>query len=249
MNVTVHDSVDRLGAAAAHLGGEAIRQALSRQDRATIIVATGASQFATLEHLTCVPGIDWGRVDAYHLDEYLGIDERHPASFRRFLWERFVDRLPSPIGSFEAIGTDDDPMEECRRLERKLRQTIVDVAFIGIGENGHLAFNDPPADFSTPAAYHVVTLDEACRRQQSGEGWFATLDDVPVSAISMTIPEILRARRIVCSVPDRRKAEAVRDAIEGPIDPNCPASVLRTHAATDLLLDPPAASLLQTTGG
>ena len=249
MNVTVHDSVDRLGAAAASLGGEAIRQSLARQDRATIIVATGASQFATLEHLTREPGIDWGRVDAYHLDEYLGIDERHPASFRRFLKERFVDRLPSPIGSFEAIDTDRDPAEECRRLETKLRSTVVDVAFIGIGENGHLAFNDPPADFSTPAAYHVVALDEACRRQQAGEGWFATLNDVPVSAISMTIPEILRARRIICSVPDRRKATAVRDAIEGPIDPNCPASILRTHAATDLLLDLPAASLLQPVGG
>ncbi len=244
MRVTVLETPDELGREAARRGAQSIRAALRDFGRATIIVATGASQFATLTHLVVAPEIDWGRVDAFHLDEYLGLDADHPASFRRFLRERFVDRLPTPLGSFAAIDAAGDPHAVCRELAQRISSRTVDVAFIGIGENGHLAFNDPPADFETTAVYHVVQLDEACRRQQLGEGWFPTLDDVPAHAISMTVPEILRARHIVCSVPDLRKARAVHDAVRGAVDPQVPASALQRHANVDLLLDLPAATLL-----
>ena len=244
MRVTILETPDELGREAARRGADSIRAALRDHGRATIIVATGASQFATLTHLIAESEIDWGRVDAFHLDEYLGLDADHPASFRRFLRERFVDRLPTPLGSFAAIDASGEPNGVCRDLARRISSRTVDVAFIGIGENGHLAFNDPPADFETTAVYHVVQLDEACRRQQLGEGWFPTLDDVPSRAISMTVPEILRARHIVCSVPDLRKARAVRDAVRGTVDPQVPASALQRHANVDLLLDLPAATLL-----
>lgn len=244
MRVTILETPDELGREAARRGADSIRAALRDHGRATIIVATGASQFATLTHLIAESEIDWGRVDAFHLDEYLGLDADHPASFRRFLRERFVDRLPTPLGSFAAIDASGEPNVVCRDLARRISSRTVDVAFIGIGENGHLAFNDPPADFETTSVYHVVQLDEACRRQQLGEGWFPTLDDVPSRAISMTVPEILRARHIVCSVPDLRKARAVRDAVRGTVDPQVPASALQRHANVDLLLDLPAATLL-----
>lgn len=245
MRITVAADPMALGREAAGLGAEALRAVLRERERAVIIVATGASQFATLAHLVESEGIDWGRVDAFHLDEYVGLPESHPASFRRFLRERFVQRLPMAIGSFEAInGEAAEPEVECRRLGELISRRVVDVAFIGIGENAHLAFNDPPADFETRVPYHVVELDEACRRQQTGEGWFPSLDDVPRQAISMSIREILRARRIICSVPDLRKAEAVRGAVEGPLTPLCPASILREHPSVDLLLDVAAASAL-----
>lgn len=245
MRITVATDPTALGREAAGMGAEALRAVLRERQRAVIIVATGASQFATLAHLVESEGIDWGRVDAFHLDEYVGLPEAHPASFRRFLRERFLQRLPMAIGSFEAInGEASHPELECRRLGELISRRVVDIAFIGIGENAHLAFNDPPADFETHVPYHVVELDEACRRQQTGEGWFASLDDVPRRAISMSIHEILRARRIICSVPDLRKAEAVRGAVEGPLTSLCPASILREHPSVDLLLDVASASLL-----
>ena len=212
-----------------------------------MIVATGASQFEMLAALVLEPNIDWSKVVLFHLDEYVGMPITHPASFRKYLKERLVDKLPMPPKAFHTIDAEKDPAAECRRLGAVLVKQPIDVAFIGIGENGHLAFNDPPADFETEEPYLVVALDDACRQQQFGEGWFPTFADVPTKAISMSVRRILKSKRIVCSVPDARKAEAVRNAVEGPVTPAVPASILQTHPNMTLYLDPPAASLLRST--
>ncbi len=244
MQIELHADKRRMGAAAAALAASRLREALAMRDSACLIVATGASQFEMLAHLVREPGVQWDRVTAFHLDEYVGIAESHPASFRRYLRERFVEHLPR-LQQFHYVNAETDASAECQRLAGRIRDCTVDVACIGIGENGHLAFNDPPADFETETPYLVVDLDDACRRQQLGEGWFPTLDDVPRKAISMSIRQILKAHTIVCTVPDARKAVAVRNAVEGPLTPDVPASVLRQHPACHLFLDPPAASLLR----
>lgn len=243
MKIIVCDDPESLGRMAACAGADLIRKAIAQRGEATIIVATGASQFEMLKALVAAPNVDWSRVTGFHLDEYLGMPADHPASFCRYLKERFVDRVP--LRAFHYVsGIAADPAAECARVGNLIRQHPVDVAFIGIGENGHLAFNDPPADFETPEPYLVVQLDEACRRQQSGEGWFATLADVPTRAISMSIPQILMSRHIICSVPDARKAQAVARSVQGPVTPDVPASVLQKHAQTELFLDRASASQL-----
>jgi glucosamine-6-phosphate deaminase len=229
---------------AASDGAIAIRKALRSRGAANIILATGASQVEMLSALVAASGIEWDRVTAFHLDEYIGMPASHPASFRRYLKERFVDCLPTPPAAFHFIDGQSDPEAECRRLGQIIAATPIDVAFIGIGENGHLAFNDPPADFDTTEPYRVVDLDEACRRQQLGEGWFGTLEEVPRRAISMSIRQILLSHAIICTVPDGRKAEAVRRAIEGPVTPAVPASILQQHPRATLYLDRDSAGLL-----
>lgn len=236
-------SREELGRIAAEIGGEAIERALAERGDAAIVVATGASQFETLRVLTARPGIDWSRVTAFHLDEYVGLPGSHPASFRRYLRERFVEPLGGAV-TFHPVEGDRESTGEAKRLSELIRGRRIDVCFAGIGENCHLAFNDPPADFETDEPFIVVTLDEACRRQQLGEGWFPSLDDVPRQAISMSIRQMMRAERLILSIPDERKAEAVRDALEGPVTPDHPASIIQTHPATIVLLDPPAASRL-----
>ncbi|MBX3433243.1 MAG: glucosamine-6-phosphate deaminase [Pirellulales bacterium] len=248
MNLKVYEDKFSMGAAAAADGAAAIRAALDQRGAATIVVATGASQFEMLSQLAATPDVDWSRVTGFHLDEYAGLADTHPGSFRRYLRERFVQRLPRPLRDFHYLNGEHDCRAECERVGAILSQTTVDVAFVGIGENGHLAFNDPPADFATTRPYHVVQLDDRCRLQQFNEGWFDTIEEVPTEAISMSVREILRSRLIVCTVPDARKAEAVRDAVEGPVDPRVPASILQTHAATALYLDRYAASLLSDRG-
>ncbi len=243
MHIQILDSISDMGVAAARTGSARLREALRQNGEAAMILATGASQFDLLDALVR-EDVDWPRVTVFHLDEYLGIPRTHPASFRRYLKERFVDRLPRPVRQFHFIEADSAPEAECARLAALIAPVTVDVAFIGIGENGHLAFNDPPADFETDQPYRVAQLDEACRRQQLGEGWFPTLDDVPRQAITMSIRRLMAARAIVCTVPDARKAEAVRGAVEGPITPDVPASILQRHADCHLFLDPPAAALL-----
>jgi glucosamine-6-phosphate deaminase len=242
IDIKIEPDRKHMGAHAARLAGQALRSAIELRGCARIIVATGSSQFEVLDALTQLPDLAWDRIDGFHLDEYIGLPSTHPASFCGYLKERFADRVP--LRSFHYLDGLGDPEAVCRAAEQAIRSAEIDVALIGIGENGHLAFNDPPADFETDAAYHVVPLDEACRRQQVGEGWFASLDEVPKRAISMTIREILRAQRIVCSVPDARKADAVRDAIEGPLTNQCPASILRQHPRATLLLDVASATLL-----
>ncbi len=234
---------ETVGTQAGALGADAIRAALARHGEASIIVATGASQFEVLSHLVAATDIDWSKVTAFHLDEYVGLSEAHPASFRRYLRERFV----APIGGkvdFIPVDGEGDPDAETRRLNARIAGRRIDVCFAGIGENCHLAFNDPPADFETESPYIVVTLDDACRRQQFGEGWFESLEAVPQRAISMSVRQILKSALIVLSVSDQRKAQATRDALEGPVSPLHPASILQTHPRTVLVLDPPAASLL-----
>jgi glucosamine-6-phosphate deaminase len=178
----------------------------------------------------------------FHLDEYVGLAADHPASFRRYLLERLI--RPAGIGTFHLLDGEQDPAEVCRTTGRALTAAPIDVAFAGIGENGHLAFNDPPADFDTTDPYLVVRLDEACRRQQVGEGWFQSLDDVPERAITMSVAQILKSRAIIAVVPEARKAAAVQRCFEGAISPMAPASILRTHADTSVFLDTDSAALL-----
>lgn len=248
MNVRIFETKEEMGAAAAAEGAGILREALSANGQANIIVATGASQFEMLEALTREEGIDWSRVTVFHLDEYVGLPIEHPASFRKYLKERFEDRLPGPVKAFHYLNGEDDPAAECERVGSFLSEASIDVAFVGIGENGHLAFNDPPADFETEKPYLVVNLDEACRQQQSGEGWFSGLAEVPEQAISMSVRQIMKSRAIVCTVPDDRKAKAVRNAVEGEVTPDVPASILQRHDHCRLYLDSPAASLLSKGG-
>jgi len=241
MELHIHPTPAEMGRAAAELGASLIREAIEQRGAATIIVATGASQFTVLEALV-QQDIDWAKVTGFHLDEYIGLPLEHPASFRKYLRERFVDLVP--LVAFHYVdGEHPDPAAECARLEALL--PAVDVAFIGIGENAHIAFNDPPADFKTDAAYIVVSLDQGCRQQQFGEGWFPSLEAVPQQAISMSVRRIMASDAIICSVPDERKADAVAACVQGPVTPDAPASILQQHAACHLFLDDAAASLLQ----
>lgn len=233
----------QLGQAAADQAARAIKQAIAERDQARIIAATGMSQFEFLKMLVAAPGIDWAKVEMFHLDEYVGLSATHPASFRKYLLERFIE--PAGITNHHLLNGEVDPNEVCRTVGALIVATPIDVAFVGIGENGHLAFNDPPADFEIEAPYIVVNLDEACRRQQVGEGWFASLDEVPKQAISMSIKQILKAKEIICIVPDARKAEAVRNCFENKISPEFPASILRTHTNTTVYLDHESSSLLK----
>jgi glucosamine-6-phosphate deaminase len=216
--------------------------AIADRGRARIIAATGMSQIAFLDALVHASGVDWSRVEMFHLDEYVGLPADHPASFRRYLLERLI--RPAGLRTFHLIDAEHDAADVCRRLGRAIAEAPVDVAFVGIGENGHLAFNDPPADFETTDPYLVVRLDEACRRQQVGEGWFKSMEDVPERAVTMSISQILKSRAIVAVVPEARKAEAVRRCFEGEISPQAPASILRKHADTSVFLDVDSAALL-----
>ncbi|MBR1920774.1 MAG: glucosamine-6-phosphate deaminase [Kiritimatiellae bacterium] len=245
MNIVIGKDKCDMARRAAAAAAEKIRAAIAARGEARIIVATGASQFEFLAALVKEPGIDWTKVTGFHLDEYLGLSVSHKASFRGYMRERFVSKTPQPMKRFvEVNGETADVGAELARLESLVREAPVDVACIGIGENGHIAFNDPPADFEAKAAYAVVDLDEKCRLQQVGEGWFASLDDVPKQAFSMTVPQIMSARAIVCTVPDARKADAVAGAVDGPLTNMCPASILRRHGDCGLFLDPAAASKL-----
>ena len=244
MDIVIHEDRSALGRAAAAEAAACLVSACRDRGSATLVVATGSSQFEVLAELSHAPGIPWQSITVYHLDEYVGLSADHPASFRRYLRERFIDRLPTSPAAFHPLDGFADASQECRRLASVVPVGDFTVAMIGIGENGHLAFNDPPANFETTAPYLVVQLDEYCRRQQVGEGWFPTLDAVPTQAISMSVRRILAAGTLICSVPDRRKAEAVRAAVEGPLTPMVPASILRTHPACRLHLDREAAALL-----
>jgi glucosamine-6-phosphate deaminase len=245
MQIRVFDTKAELGRAAAQQAAASITEAAAARGRARVIAATGASQFEFLEALVATPGLDWPRVEIFHLDEYVGMPETHPASFRRYLKQRLVSRV-KPMAFHALEGDAADLAAVCREASDRIREAPVDVAFVGIGENGHLAFNDPPADFETEEPYLVVDLDEACRRQQLGEGWFPTLDDVPRQAISMSIRQILKAREILCVVPDARKAQAVRDCLSGPVSPLHPASALQQHEKTTVFLDRDSAALLSS---
>lgn len=228
---------------AAERAAEFLRQALARRGRAVFIAATGASQFEFLEALTALPGIDWNKTVMFHLDEYAGLAEDHPASFRRYLRERLVEKV-RPEEVHWVPGDARDLPAAIQLLNQRIEKEVVDVAFVGIGENGHLAFNDPPADFTTETPYILVKLDEACRRQQLGEGWFSSYEAVPLQAVSMSIRQVMKAHAIICTVPDARKAQAVRDCLAGPVTPIHPASILQQHEQCFVYLDQDSAALL-----
>lgn len=242
MIIKVFDDKTALGEAAAEQSATAIRKAIAERGSARIIAATGASQFEFLESLTGASDLEWPRVEMFHLDEYVGIPITHPASFRKYLMERLIQK--TRIQKYHLIDGEADPREAIDAVSLSLTAAPVDIAFVGIGENGHLAFNDPPADFETDAAYLLVNLDEACRRQQVGEGWFASIDEVPRQAVSMSVRQILKSKEIVCIVPDARKARAIKNCFEGEISPTAPASILRTHPNTTAYLDRFSAALL-----
>jgi glucosamine-6-phosphate deaminase len=240
--IKVFNNKIQLGEAAARHAAGAIDRAISGRGRARIIAATGASQFDFLRALTSAPDVDWAKVEMFHLDEYVGLPISHPASFRKYLLERLIE--PTGMTNYHLLDGEDSPEDVCGVVGKAIGAAPIDVAFVGIGENGHLAFNDPPADFDTGEPYIVVNLDEACRRQQVGEGWFAGLGDVPKQAISMSVKQILRAKEIICIVPDARKARAVKDCFEREVSPQFPASILRSHENTTVYLDTESASLL-----
>jgi glucosamine-6-phosphate deaminase len=240
----VFDDKKSLSDAAAEQAAGVIRAAIAKNGRARIIVATGVSALDFLGALAKKDGIDWTRVEMFHLDEYIGLPITHPASFRKYLLENFIRK--AGITKYHLLDGDPgtDSREVARRVGAELNAAPIDVAFVGIGENGHLAFNDPPADFKTEEPYLIVNLDEACRRQQVGEGWFAGMADVPTQAISMSVQQILKAKEILAIVPESRKAAAVKACFEGDVTPNAPASILRTHPASTVYLDKNSASLL-----
>jgi len=242
MIIKVFKDKQSLANAAAEQAARHIRDAISRNGSARIIAATGASQFEFLDALTSAPDVDWKRVEMFHLDEYIGLPLSHPASFRGYLLKRLINKVG--ITRYHLLDGETDPTSVARTVGAELAGSPVDVAFVGIGENGHLAFNDPPADFETEEPYLIVELDEACRRQQLGEGWFKSLSEVPQRAISMSVRQILKAHEIICIVPDARKARAVAACFEGEINSNAPASILRTHPRCTVYLDKDSASLL-----
>jgi len=244
LKVFISETNVEMGIQAAKQGAEAIRQAISKKGGATIVVATAPSQNQMYDALV-KENVPWGKVRIFHLDEYIGLPPDHPASFRFNLHKTFLDRLPEkPLEFIPVEGENPDAVAVCKALGEKISKFKLDVAFIGIGENGHIAFNDPPADFNSPNAYNPVQLDEVCRHQQYGEGWFPTMEAVPKIAISMSVPQIFSADVIINTVPDTRKAAAVKAAVEGPVTNMCPASILQTHKDCRLFLDKFAASML-----
>jgi glucosamine-6-phosphate deaminase len=244
MKIEILGSKEECGAAAAKKAVEILKKAFAGRGRASFVAATGASQFDFLRTLTQQTSLDWPRTTLYHLDEYIGLPADHPASFRRYLRERLIDPV-HPGRVYLIQGDAEDPMAECVRLNQIISGDWIDVAFVGIGENGHLAFNDPPADFHAEEPYRIVELDEACRRQQMGEGWFSSLADVPGRAISMSIRQIMKSEAIVATVPEKRKAQGVKRCLEGKVSPWNPASILQDHPRATIFLDQDSASLLR----
>jgi len=242
MEIIIKNNPVELGKAAGSLAAQIIQDVIKSKGEATIILATGTSQFETLQQLTS-EDIDWSKVTMFHLDEYIGLPKTSPASFRRYLEERFIQKV-GPLKEIHLINGEVEPAEECRRLNNIIRLITVDVALVGIGENGHLGFNDPPADFETEEPFIIVDLDEKCRQQQFGEGWFQSIDEVPRKAITMSVNQIMKSGQIICSVPERRKAKAVRDCFDNTVSNLFPASILQHHANCVCFLDRDSSALL-----
>lgn len=245
MILRVFEKKEKLGKAAADQAGSIIRDAINSRGCARIVAATGSSQFEFLDALTSAPRIDWQKVELFHLDEYIGIPMTHPASFCRYLRDRLIDK--AGIVRHHLLNGAEDPAKLIRSTTEAITTAPIDVTFAGIGENAHLAFNDPPADFDADEPYLIVNLDEPCRRQQVGEGWFADISAVPTRAITMSIRQILKSRAIISVVPDARKAQAVKACLEGPVSPMAPASILSTHPDATIYLDGQSAALLRPT--
>jgi glucosamine-6-phosphate deaminase len=242
MLLRILDDKVSLGQAAATQAAAAIRSAIAGRGQARVVAASAASQFEFLEALTTAPGIDWKLVELFHLDEYIGLPMTHPASFCKFLQERLISK--TGIINFHLLDGSQDPADVIRSASKAIVASPIDVAFLGIGENGHVAFNDPPADFETEEPYIIVALDHACRAQQVAEGWFENLDAVPKQAVSMSVRQVLKAREILAVVPGPRKAAAIKACFDGPISPMAPSSILRNHPNAVVYLDRQSSALL-----
>lgn len=243
MQCSISATSQEMGKRAAEKVAELIRETVREKGKARLLVSTGQSQFEFFEEITAMD-IPWEAVEIFHLDEYIGLPITHPASFRKYLKERFIDKIGP--AQMHYISGEGDIAAVIDEVTESIRKSPIDIGIIGIGENGHIAFNDPPADFETKTAYHVVSLDERCRMQQVGEGWFGSLEEVPRQAISATVPQILSCRTIVSIVPHKVKAEAVRNTLEAPAVTNLiPATALREHPRWYLYLDADSASLLK----
>lgn len=241
MKVILSDNPKTLGENAAALTARLLRDAISKQGSARLLMSTGASQFDTIKALVR-EDVDWSVVDVFHLDEYIDMPDTHPASFRKYIRERFADIVhPRRVNYVDAEG---DVEKNIRNLTEELRREPIDVGLIGIGENAHIAFNDPPADFETKDAYIIVDLDMKCRNQQLREGWFKTLDDVPRKAVSMSVSEIMKCKNIISAVPYKVKAQAIRDTLENELTPYITATMLKTHKSFSLFVDRDSASLV-----
>ena len=249
MTIKIFPNSTSLAQAAGRRAAEIIAGAIASHGMARIIVATGASHLVFLKEVVASPGVDWSKVEMFHLDEYVGLPLSHPASFRKYLLERFIQ--PTGIKRYHLLDGEGDLDAVCKKVGDAMNAGPIHLAFVGIGENGHLAFNDPPADFKTETPYIIVNLDEACRRQQVGEGWYRDLGEVPKQAITISIRQTLKAEKILCVTPEQRKAKAVQACLEGPISPAAPASILRTHSDVTVFLDQESSSLLgpQTRAG
>ena len=245
MKIIIEESVKELARKAGENAEKIINRAIRENGEASIIVATGASQDEIINYLTRSDNIDWSKVVFFHLDEYIGVSENHPASFRRYLKERFINKVDDVKEVCFVEGDADNPDEECKRIGSIIADHDIDIAFVGIGENGHLAFNDPPADFETIDPYIIVELDERCRMQQVNEGCFSSIDMVPQRAISMSVQQVMKSKSIICFVPELRKSVAVKDCLENEISNMYPSSILRTHSSCFLYLDMPASSKLE----
>lgn len=243
MPIHIHADAVTLGRTAGKEAAALLRTTLASRPVATLVLATGTSQLETMNTLVAAPGIAWDRVTVFHLDEYIGLSALHKASFRKYIQDRFISRV-GKLKEVFLINGETILSDEVRRLNSALLDRVADVALVGIGENGHLAFNDPPANFDTEDPYIVVDLDEACRQQQLGEGWFRTINEVPRKAISMSVRQIMKSKHIVCSVPDARKANAVRSAFSGEVTNHCPASILQQHPNCHVHLDVASAAML-----
>lgn len=242
MKINISENPLKLGEVAGQYTAKLIKETISEKGQANIILATGTSQFETINQLI-KEDIDWSKVVMFHLDEYIGLSITEPASFRKYLKERFLDKV-SPLKEAYLINGETNPEEEIAKLKAVIENHPIDVALVGIGENGHLAFNDPPANFDTEEPYLIVNLDEQCRKQQFGEGWFKSINDVPTQAISMSVKQIMKSKHIICSVPDERKAQAVKDSLEQSVSNIFPASILQLHPNCSFYLDSASASLL-----
>ena len=246
IKINISDTPQAMAKAAAETVVDKIVQSIEQSNQASVVLATGTSQFEVLGHLVQTDRIDWSRVTMFHLDEYVGLAQTHKASFRRYLTERFLNRVGSLKAVYLIRGDADDPDEQCQYLSEIISQHEITVTLAGIGENGHLAFNDPPADFDTTLPYIIVDLDERCRMQQVNEGWFTAVDEVPTQAVSMSIQQIMKSKCLVVCVPDSRKAGAVKNTLTQPVSQDYPASVIREHKNCYLYLDEKSAALLKT---
>ena len=243
MKLEIYSDKTETSREAANKAAFLLDRVIEEKGKATVVMATGMSQLDFIRFLIEEHSVDWSKVELFHLDEYVGLTDDHPASLRHFLKKHFLNRV-SPGEVHFVKGESDDPEAECDRLNELIESKTIDVSLVGIGENGHLAFNDPPADFETEKPFIVVELDQKCREQQVGEGWFETVEEVPERAISMSINQIMESKGIVCTVPAKRKAKAVKNCFEGEITPECPASILRKHENTYVYLDEESSSLL-----